>query len=154
VLSLTKRLKRRVMEACGLSDLGREDRILLAQEIIESSDLKQQICNDVDGLSFRDIEKVLSEILKSKAERSSKKDKRKSKDTNEQDFDSESIDLPEEEPVAIVRKKLKLQYLIDQDEVNLLIEASLAPPVVKSTISTEARYDTYTQRECNDLLSG
>jgi hypothetical protein len=143
------------MEACGLSDLGREDRILLAQEIIESSDLKQQICNDADGLSYRDIEKVLSEILRSKADRSSKNSKRKEKQNNEQDFESESADSPEEEHlVEVKRKKLKLVYLIDQEEVNTLIEASLAPPVIKSTISSGARYDTYTQRECNDLISG
>jgi hypothetical protein len=143
------------MEACGLSDLGREDRILLAQEIVESSDLKQQICNDVDGLSFRDIEKVLGEILRSKADRSHKKDKkRKNEDTEDTHSQEEAeYDNSTNEERVITRKKLKLEWLLNTEEVNFLIEASMAPAVVKSTIVSNHRYDTYDEDECSYLIS-
>lgn len=61
---------------CGLIDLGWEARQDKANQILSSTEWKQQLCNDLVGLSFRDLEKILSSIA---SERQKREDSRNEK---------------------------------------------------------------------------
>lgn len=61
---MSKRLKRRIHELCGLINLNRDEKIRKANEILNSSELKQSICNQILGTSFKDVERAMTAILK------------------------------------------------------------------------------------------
>jgi hypothetical protein len=56
---LSKKLKKKIEDICGLNTLDWEARQDKANQILVSTQWKQQICNDLIGLSFRELEQVL-----------------------------------------------------------------------------------------------
>jgi len=65
---LTKKTKKRIKELCGLEGLSRIDRVIRSKELLEDDEIKQFICHQLLGTTFRDIEKILKEeIATSKA---------------------------------------------------------------------------------------
>jgi len=62
--TLSKKLKRRIQELCGFNDLEREERLSRAHEILNSTELKQQICHKILGTTFKDIERAMDAIIK------------------------------------------------------------------------------------------
>ncbi len=68
---LSKKLKKKIEEICGLKDLAWEARQDRANQILASSEWKQSVCNDLIGLSFRQLEQVLQGIA---TERQKKED--------------------------------------------------------------------------------
>lgn len=60
----------------------------------------------------------------------------------------------EQEPKNEPKYRLKMVYLIDQDEVNELIEASCAPYVDPSPPTQQTDYDTYSEDEVLALMDG
>jgi hypothetical protein len=82
-----------------------------------------------------------------------KKNKRTHKSREQFDYD------PPYEPEEVVEQpkvkyKTKLVYLIDQDEVNALIDASNAPYVEPEKPVVNLNYESYSQEEVNDLIDG
>jgi len=59
---LQKKLKKKIEEACGLKELAWKARQDKANQILASTEWKQQICNELIGLSFRELEQVLAGI--------------------------------------------------------------------------------------------
>jgi hypothetical protein len=145
-LNLSKRLKRKLHELLGLDDLSRELRFKRAREILNDSDYKQEICNENIGVSHRDIDKVLKEILK---------DKKGS--LAEQLAIEYDIELPveEDEPevkIQRTKKKLFTMLLLDTDEVNELLKASDTPLQRPSKVIDFEVYSTYSMAEALELL--
>lgn len=68
---MSKKLKKKIEEICGLKDLAWEVRQARATQILESSEWKQSICNELIGLSFRELEQTLSGVA---SERQKKED--------------------------------------------------------------------------------
>lgn len=68
---MSKKLKKKIEELCGLANLGWEARQERASDILANNEWKQQICNELQGLSFRDLEKHLSSV---RSERQKKED--------------------------------------------------------------------------------
>ena len=56
---MVKKLKKKIEEACGFTSLNWEARQERANQILSSTEWKQQICNDMIGLSFRELERTL-----------------------------------------------------------------------------------------------
>ena len=52
------------------------------------------------------------------------------------------------------KSEARLEYLLDQDEINSLIEASVAPYVPQEPSEINLNYKTYTQVEVNALIAG
>lgn len=60
---MSKKLKKKIAEICGLKDLDTwEARQARATQILESTEWKQSICNELIGLSFRELEQYLSGV--------------------------------------------------------------------------------------------
>lgn len=60
---MAKKLRKKIEELCGLTKLEYGDRRAKAEDILASNDWKHELCNDLTGLSFRDLEKTLKSIL-------------------------------------------------------------------------------------------
>jgi len=59
---LSKKLKKKIEEICGLNTLDWEARQARAERILASPEWKQSICNDLIGLSFRELERTLTGV--------------------------------------------------------------------------------------------
>jgi len=59
---LAKKLKKKIEEICGLLGLDSEARQTQAKAILASSEWKQQLCNELIGLSFRELEHTLNSV--------------------------------------------------------------------------------------------
>ena len=57
-------MKRRIHELCGLINLERTEKIRIANEILNSTELKQAVCNQILGTTFKDVEKAMEAILR------------------------------------------------------------------------------------------
>jgi hypothetical protein len=60
---LSKKLKKKIEDLCGLANLDWESRQERAEQILANNDWKQQLCNELQGLSFRELERYLSGVL-------------------------------------------------------------------------------------------
>jgi hypothetical protein len=69
ITSLAKKLKKKIEDLCGLTSLGWEDRQDKANQILSSNEWKQRLCNELIGLSFRELEKVLIGIANERQKR-------------------------------------------------------------------------------------
>jgi hypothetical protein len=138
---LSRRLKRRILELCALNNIGRDDKIRKAREILSDHERKQAICNENVGISHRAIDKVLRELVESKVV----------------DEEADESRDPHEEEIAStpvrVHKPLKLVPLFDQDEVNRLLRASQKPlDDLDRPASVNPKYTTYTEEEVREAL--
>lgn len=59
---MSKKLKKKIEEICGFEGLDWEARQTKATQILESTEWKQSICNELLGLSFKDLERTLRGI--------------------------------------------------------------------------------------------
>lgn len=144
---MTKRLKKRIREVCGLDSLSREERILRIQEILDSVEEKQAICNQIIGTSFKDIEKALTSI---------KGEKPKSNDADELAKEIPDKVYPEKQSFDREMKANNLIELMDPKEVAWLVEQSTKPlePIVTSETFSHTAHDTYSFEEVAALIEG
>lgn len=68
---MSKKLKKKIEEICGLHGLDWETRQNRAGQILASPEWKQSLCNELLGLSFRELERTLNGIV---SERLNKED--------------------------------------------------------------------------------
>lgn len=59
---MAKKLKKKIEEICGLAGLEWEERQAKAEQILASPEWKQKLCNELIGLSFRELERTLRGI--------------------------------------------------------------------------------------------
>lgn len=144
---MSKRLKRRIQEECGLSSLGKEERTRRVHEILDSTDEKQAICNKIAGVSFKDIEKALKDLISNK--RSKEEQTR--------------VELEEEVPYKLhpemeVKSRPatanSLVPLLDQAEVNRLVNESVTSKATEQAapVAPES-YLTYSFEEVAALMA-
>lgn len=144
---LSKRLKKRIQEVCGLTNLSRDDKVRKARLILDNLEEKQRICNELLGTSFKDIEQTLQEIIDSKKF-----------STKEQRVEQELLHEVPEKIHGYVKSTpttaLILEYLLDKEEVRLLIEASSAPYVDPLETIPSVNYATFSPEEVSNLVDG
>lgn len=140
---MSKRLKRRILDICGLNNLSREEKVHKASAILADSDYKQKVCNQIMGASHRDVEKVLKAILVIKL---SKED---------EEIAELEMDCPDklDPPTQMTRKKklIKMVPLMDQREVTWLINATNKP--LEGESKTSDNYSIYSQDEISELIN-
>lgn len=73
---MAKKLKKKIEELCGLTNLDLEERRAKAEKILDDNEWKQELCNELLGLSFKDLDRTLRSIL---AERQVKNDEHETK---------------------------------------------------------------------------
>ena len=51
---------------CGFKGLTRDEKLVRAEEVLNDTEYKQAVCNEILGASFRDIERVMQGIIEEK----------------------------------------------------------------------------------------
>ena len=124
---MTKHLKRRILELCGLINLKREEKILKANEILRSTELKQAICNQIQGSTFKDIERTMESILKERQLSNSEQEMLELEKQAPEKFDLE-FDFKINQD-ASDRKKDTRYTTYTREEITDLLAASKAPVI-------------------------
>jgi hypothetical protein len=73
---LAKKLKKKIEQICGLDDLDWEARQRRATQILASTEWKQRLCNELIGLSFRELEQTLSGVASERQKKEDNYDKK------------------------------------------------------------------------------
>ena len=142
---MSKRLRKRIRELCRLETLDRAERRLRAQSILDSTQFKQRLCNRVPGLSFKDIERTMLNILADTQPTKEEIAEKELKRIAPQKFD------PDIE-IKLLRKTKKITYReLTREEARKLVEAS-SIPVVSEISHHQAEYSTYTHEEVQALM--
>lgn len=142
---MSKRLKRRIYDLCGLSNLSKEDKVKRANAILSDYDFRQSICNQVVGTSHRDIEKILKAIVITKLSAEEEENAELERDNPEK--------LHPELSIKRSVKPTKMVPITDQKEINWLINAS-NQPLEEDEPKQPRDYPSYSTEEINALLNG
>lgn len=119
---MSKRLKRRILELCGFTNLKREEKILKANEILRSPELKQSICNQILGSSFKDIERAMDSVLKERQLTESQQEMLELSQEVPEKFD---LDFDFKLNNQVSDKKTETRYrTYTMEEINKLLAAS------------------------------
>jgi hypothetical protein len=145
---LSKRLKKKIQDVCGLTDLPREEKLLRASEIITSTELKQAICNQVLGISFKNVERTMQAII----------DDRRPSRHEEEMRELEEVapyKLQKEDLFPSTKKYKQTKYgSYTKDEIARLLAASVAPVEYKEKEIARHEHQTYTLDQARALLEG
>ena len=141
---MTKRLKKRILEVCGFSNLSKEERAYKVEEILNSVEEKQAICNQVTGASFKDIKKALVAFRNEK--------------TRLTEDEKLAIEVPEkiypEKTYSREVRSSNLVEILDPNEASYLIEQirqSIAEAPLDKVPDTS--YETYSFEEVAALIA-
>jgi hypothetical protein len=142
---LSRRLKRKIRDICQLDGLSKEERRATAAKILNDSNAKQKLCNACPGLSFKDIERAMKDILAEKL-------------PTEEEI--EKLAIPEKfNPAPLIANKtttVKMRYkILSLEETQALMAASNAPFELPPVSDKAAKaHPTYTLEEAVALING
>lgn len=145
---MSKRLKRKVRELCGLDSLSKEDRLLRAKEILESTKIKQKLCNQMAGLTFKDIERAMTAVIEERQPTEREQEELELRELAPEKFEPfiPQIDRP---PVREVTYRH-----ITREECAWLLAQSNKPIEKEPAPKPNNNYRTYTREEVQALLRG
>jgi hypothetical protein len=148
--TLSKKLKRRIQDLCGLQSLSREDRLLKANEILNSNDLKQAICHQILGCTFKDIERAMTAVIKERHISEEQAEQLELESTMPEKYDLEldfKVNKHASNNVQDVRYRAPTR-----DEVARLIAASNAKYEPPTGPSYESDYPPMSRERCEQLV--
>lgn len=146
--ALSKKLKRRIHDLCGFKDLDRDERLSRAHEILSSNDLKQAICHQILGATFRDVERAMDSIINERQLTPSQEEELELRESNPEKFEPKF----DAELEFKLNKNISSNYVptgyrvLTREEVAELVAASDAP--CEPTPEREpVSYRTYSREE-------
>lgn len=148
-INLSKRLKQKIKEISGLLNLNREERLLKAHEILNSSEAKQAICNVILGCTFKEVERVMLSVVKERQLTEAQKEQIELQRVAPQKINPE-IDF---EVNARIYGHHEISYsLYSREESRRLVEESGISKAQDKPKPFDTFYPTYSSEEVNDLL--
>lgn len=148
-------MKRRIQDLCGFDNLSREERLSRANEILNSTELKQEICHQILGTSYKDVERAMESIIKERQLTPEQEEEKNLREIAPEKF--EPVFDPEFE--FKVNKKSsdnveEFRYRAPtREEVARLLTAYTAPKEIPITTPTMSRtYDTYTLEQVQEFM--
>lgn len=146
---MSKKLKRRIREACGIEFLGsKEEKRQRASEILNDAVEKQAICNQVLGASHKDIEKALKDVL------AEKRSKQQITYEELEDEAPQKLDPEVENKRRYTPEATRMVEMLDPKEINGLINESGASKAIQEVYPERApdSYGSYSFEEVAALL--
>lgn len=146
---MSKRLRKRIRELCGLEGLERTKRRELAQDILDSSKFKQRLCNKVNGLSFRDIERTMQNVLDENKPTVDEQEEQELRRIAPQKFNPDAI-----LGVCPCANKKTEYRTLTREETRKLLEASNKPIQQEPSEPSRIKHKTWTREEVQALIAG
>lgn len=143
---MSKRLKRKVRELCGLDSLSKEDRLLRAKEILESTKIKQKMCNQMPGLTFKDIERAMTDVI----------NERQPTEREQEELELRELAPEKFEPYIpqVEHPRREVTYRNPTREEVAWLLAQSNKPIEQEPVPEKKDYPTYTREEVAALLRG
>jgi hypothetical protein len=107
-------LKEKILQYTGITGNTKEEKVRIAENILEDTEFKQELCLDNPGLDFAFIEKAMKEVIRN--------NKKKDYERDWEEAEEES-DLPPEMPSIIpdqFNKKITLSHYTPQETSDLV----------------------------------
>lgn len=151
-------MKKRIQEVCGFNNLKRDEKIKRAHEILNNTELKQSICNQILGASFKDIERAVSSIIDERRLTKEQEEMLELEAQAPEKFDKDDLDFQ----FKVTKPNNKSNRMLDPDSYEyrermreLLTEyfgRSDEESTPKSEISQNLDYPTLTLEQTQELL--
>lgn len=154
---MSKKLKRRIQQLCGLDKLSREEKVLRANEILNSVELKQAICHEILGTKFKDIEKAMLDALKERQLTPEQEEEFELRESHPEKYEEPEFD-PELEfkinkKAADKPKNGPSAYgTYTREQVAELLAASNAPYEQPPMMTMPKNYPTYSREQVEELM--
>lgn len=149
--TLSKKLKRRIQELCGFNKLEREERLSRANEILNSADLKQAICNQILGTTFKDVERAMEAIINERQLTPAQEEELELQQAAPHKFDPD-FEFKINKKAASQPKRYAPAYrTYTREEVAELIAASNAPFIPPPPVERKD-YPTYSREQVEQLM--
>lgn len=150
-MTLNKKLKRRIIELCGLNQLNREERLSRATEILRNSDLKQSICHEILGCTHKDIDRAMRSVVDERQITEEQQEMLELEELAPEKFDPE-ITFIANKHAADPHEFQTYGEPYTREQVAALLAASKAPPKVEPT-EERMQYPTMTREEAEFLMT-
>lgn len=140
---------------CGFNDLEREEKITRANEILNSTELKQAICHKILGTTFKDIERAMNAIIDERQLTETQREELELRKSHPEKYEEEAydphVDFIKNKQVASPEKSVGGYRTLTREECAALIAASNAP--FEPPPPVERRdYPTYTREQVEALM--
>lgn len=130
--------------------LSREDRLFKANEILNDNDIKQAICNQILGCSFKEVERVMLSIINERQITEAQKEQLELQESAPQKFDYD-FDLKATYSSSFEHSSIKYGFFSKEETLKLLKESdtSLAD---KKEVTIIREYPIYSLEDVQLLL--
>jgi hypothetical protein len=121
---------------CGLQKLSRDERLSRANEILNSTELKQAICHQILGCTFKDIERAMAVTIDERQITEAQAERMELEEMAPEKFDPQ-LEFKINKEASNIKKDYRYTTY-SMEEVQKLLAASNAPYVPQEpTIRTE-----------------
>lgn len=149
--TLNKKLKRRITDLCGLSQLSREERLSRANEILRSTELKQAICHEILGCTHKDVDRAMRAIIDQRQITEEQAEQLELEEMAPEKFDPE-VTFIANKHAADPHKFQTYGEPYTRQQVAMLLAASSAPTEMSPPVE-KTNYPTMTREECEFLMA-
>lgn len=143
-----------IISLCGFDNLNREERLKRADEILNNSELKQSICHQILGTTFKDVERAMNAIIKERQLTPDQIEELELKKIVPEKFEPE-FDPDYEFRVnksASDRSRDVGYTTYTMEEVAALLAASRAPHKAPKPTTLRIEYEILSREECERLV--
>ncbi len=135
---------------CGFNDLDREAKVARAHEIINSTELKQAICHQILGTTFKDVVNAMMAVINERQLTPDQKEEVELRETHPQKYErtfDPKIEFKVNKHAADPSRKKGSGYReYTREEVAKLIAASNAPFTPPEPVARK-EYPTYSREQ-------
>lgn len=124
-----------------MDDLSGDDRLRLASNILDSTEMKQDICLQCPGITYRDIDRTMKAVL---AEKKPKRDP-------EEDLYPEKYGKTSKEVFRPGIGKIEYRQMTREEVAELMRKSE--EPIVVPEMGERREYRTYTREEVAALIA-
>jgi hypothetical protein len=143
-------LRRRILELCGFKGLERNEKVKRANEILKSAELKQSICNQIMGATYKDIERTMIAVLNERQLSPLQEEENELKELAPEKFDP-TVSFKVNQDVSDRKKPISYRS-ITKEECIALMAASKAP-CEKEVPTPMVDYPTYTRAQVEEMMA-
>lgn len=141
---------------CGFKDLDREAKVARAHEIINSTELKQAICHQILGTTFKDVVNAMMAVINERQLTPDQKEEVELRETYPQKYErtfDPTIEFKVNKHAADPSRKKGSGYReYTREEVAELVAASNAPFIPYEPITNKEDYPTYSREQVESFM--
>ena len=133
---------------CGFKDLNREKKLIRANEIINSTELKQTICNQILGTTFKDVERAMISVIDERQITEVQQEELDLQNIAPHKFDDFEIKIAKKIPAKAFYPRYR-EFTLEETVALLALNDVPVKPVVKAE---PTEYQTYSREKVEEFM--